>query len=135
MPTITKFFAALAGLIHVLFCLMESFFWSNPAIHGIFKVTSTADAETINVFIKNQGYYNLFLALGIFAGLALVRRNQIVGQTLVIYTSMVMIGAAIVLLFTVPAMKLGVLIQGLPPMIALAALLLGRKKEKVTAIR
>ncbi|MFK7860649.1 MAG: DUF1304 domain-containing protein [Granulosicoccus sp.] len=122
MSAIAKVFATLSGVIHVLFFLMESLFWSNPKIHGIFKVNSQADAEIIDVFIKNQGFYNLFLALGIFAGLTLLRRHQLVGITLITYVCLVMVGAAIVLLFTQPAMLNGVFIQGVPPLIALLAL-------------
>ncbi len=126
MSLVTKCFAGLAGIIHVLFFLMESLFWRNPTVLQIFTVTSPADAETIAVFIKNQGFYNLFLALGIFAGLVLVNRHQIVGTTLISYICLVMIGASIVLLFTVPAMLNGVFIQGVPPLLALLTLQFGR---------
>ncbi|MFK8083686.1 MAG: DUF1304 domain-containing protein [Granulosicoccus sp.] len=126
MSVIAKLFAGLSGVIHCLFFLMESVFWKNPAVHGVFKVGSLADAEVIDVFIKNQGFYNLFLAGGIFAGLALVSRYQTVGITLISYVCLYMAGASVVLLFTQPAMVKGVLIQGVPPLIALAALYVSR---------
>ncbi len=126
MSTATKFFAALAGVIHVLFFLMESVFWTNPTVFQIFTVANAVDADTMAVFIKNQGFYNLFLALGMFAGLALLTRSPVVARTLITYISLVMMGASIVLLFTLPAMLNGVFIQGLPPLLALLMLQFGR---------
>ena len=129
MSTITKIFAGLAGVIHVLFFLMESVFWMTPAIHGIFLVESVEVAEALNVYVKNQGYYNLFLALGMFAGIALLSRNRVAGRTLIGFVCLVMIGAALVLRFTIPDMASGPYIQGVAPLIALITLLLdsGRK--------
>lgn len=129
MPTFIKFFAGLAGTIHVLFFVMESLLWMNPKVHSRFLVEDLADAEAINVFIMNQGFYNLFLAIGIFAGLYIFRFNEIVGKTLVGYVSSVMLGAAIVLIFTVPAMVTGFLVQGLPPFIVLVYLISNRKQS------
>jgi len=51
-------------------------------------------------------------------------------QTLIGYICMVMIGAAIMLWFTVPTMLTGVVVQGLPPLIALSALLLQRTTDR-----
>ena len=121
MSNVTKIFAGIAGVIHVLFFLMESIFWLNPAIHSVFLVETVANAELLDVYVKNQGYYNLFLALGMFAGLWLTGRNKQAGQTLVIYLCLVMVGAALVLRFTIPAMTSGPYIQGVPPLIALVA--------------
>lgn len=130
MSTVTKLFAGLSGVIHVLFFLMESVFWTNPTVFRIFTVANAMDAETIEVFIKNQGFYNLFLALGIFTGLALITRYPLEARTLIMYICLVMIGASIVLLFTVPAMLNGVFIQGLPPLLALITLRFNRASKQ-----
>ena len=79
MPSFIKFFAGLAGTIHVLFFVMESILWMNPKVHSRFLVEDLADAEAINVFIMNQGFYNLFLAMGIFAGLYIWLFRKICG--------------------------------------------------------
>lgn len=126
MSAITKIFAGIAGIVHVLFFLMESVLWMNPSVHSRFLVQSIADAEVINVFIMNQGFYNLFLAIGMFVGLAIWGRNETVGKTLVGYISAVMVGAAAVLIITVPAMFTGFLIQGVAPLIAIVSLLMNR---------
>lgn len=129
MPSFIRLFAGLAGTIHVLFFVMESILWMNPKVHSRFLVEDLADAEAINVFIMNQGFYNLFLAMGIFAGLYIFRFNAIVGKTLVGYVSSVMLGAAIVLIFTVPAMVTGFVVQGLPPLIVLVYLIWNRNQS------
>ena len=123
MSIFIRLFAGLAGSIHVLFFVMESILWMNPKVHSRFLVEDLAGAEAINVFIMNQGFYNLFLALGLFTGLYLLRLNEIVGKTLIGYVCAVMVGASIVLILTVPTMVTGFIIQGLPPFIVLAYLI------------
>ena len=123
MAKIIQLFAAFAGAIHVLFYLMESIFWRNPAVHSVFQVTNQADADLMAVYVENQGYYNLFLAIGMFAGLLLLQRHPTVGKTLIGYISLFMVGAAAVLYFTIPAMITGVFVQGLLPAIVVLYLL------------
>ena len=131
MFNLARVFAGIAGIIHVLFFLMESVFWLNPSVHGIFLVETVVDAELLDVYVKNQGYYNLFLAIGMFAGLWLTGRNKAIGRSLVAYICLVMVGAAIVLRLTIPDMTTGPFIQGVAPLIALIALWLdSRAKSK-----
>ncbi len=122
MNRVVQIFAGLAGVIHVLFFVMESILWMNPDVHSVFQVQNLADAEILYVYVQNQGFYNLFLAFGTFTGLFLYNRKPEVGKAFVIYTCLFMIGAAAVLRFTIPAMSTGMFIQGGPPLIALAAL-------------
>lgn len=113
--------AAVAALVHILFFAMESLFWMTPAVRKIFRRTQ-AEAETTKIMAINQGYYNLFLALGTLAGIWLVNTAH-VSEGVAILTVCLgsMVGAAVVLFFSVgPAMLRGVLIQGLLPLIALA---------------
>jgi len=120
MPTITIIFAAIAGLIHVLFFLMESIFWMNPKVHKGFGVKNLEDAEQFKISFFNQGFYNLFLAIGIFVGIYLLHGEYlIIGKTLVVFCSASMLSASLVLLVSKPGMIRGVLIQGLSPLIAL----------------
>lgn len=135
VPTFAKVTAALSGLIHVLFFYMESINWLDPAIYEVFQVETLADAEVLDVYVKNQGFYNLFLAFGMFAGLALVAKSRVVGTTLVGYTSAVMVGAAVVLAFTLPAMVTGVVLQGVPAAITLVGLFLANRADNGTLAR
>lgn len=120
-----RIFAALAGLIHVLFFVMESLLWMNPKVHGRFKVDSLEIAEKMRVFLLNQGFYNLFLAAAVFIGLGLLgsKRWAVVGRTLVVYGCASMVAAAVVLLFSADGMWRGALIQGAPPLLALIGVL------------
>ncbi|MGL6237085.1 MAG: DUF1304 domain-containing protein [Segniliparus sp.] len=92
-----EIFAALAALLHVAIFLMESVLWSKPQIYGRFGVRSAEDADVIKPMAYNQGFYNLFLAIGIFVGLAAPRAQ---GEILVVFALSCIVGAALVLLST-----------------------------------
>lgn len=120
MPTVSIIFATIAGLIHVLFFLMESIFWMNPKVHKGFGIKSLAEAEQFKVSFFNQGFYNLFLAIGMLVGIYLLHGEYlIIGQTLVVFCSASMLAASLVLFVSKPGMLRGVFIQGLCPLIAL----------------
>lgn len=120
MPTVSIIFATIAGLIHVLFFLMESIFWMNPKVHKGFGIKSLVEAEQFKVSFFNQGFYNLFLAIGMLVGIYLLHGEYlIIGQTLVVFCSASMLAASLVLFVSKPGMLRGVLIQGLCPLIAL----------------
>ena len=55
---------------------MESLTWTQPATWKRFGVASQADAETTRPTAYNQGFYNLFLALGALVGIAAVLWGQ-----------------------------------------------------------
>jgi putative membrane protein len=72
------------------------------------------------LFAFNQGFYNLFLAIGTFAGLGLVLAGHArSGLTLVSWNCLSMVGAAIVLVTSAPQMRRGALIQGAAPLLFL----------------
>jgi putative membrane protein len=120
MPTLSIVFAAIAGLIHVLFFLMESVFWMNPKVHKGFGIKSLEEAEQFKISFFNQGFYNLFFAVGMLVGIYLLHGEYlIIGKTLVLFCSASMLAASLVLLFSKPGMLRGVFIQGLCPLIAL----------------
>ena len=60
-------FAAIAAAIHVAIFVLESVLWMRPSVRRIFGVRSDADAAAIRPMAFNQGFYNLFLALGVLA--------------------------------------------------------------------
>ena len=120
MPAISIIFAAIAGLFHVIFFLMESIFYMNPKIHQAFGVRKTEDAQTLKLTMFNQGFYNLFLATGMFVGIYLLHGEYlIIGKTLVVFCNASMLAASLVLFVSKPGMIRGVMIQGLCPLIAL----------------
>lgn len=114
--------AVLAGVLHVLFFVMESVLFSRPAVHRRFRVAAQ-DVDRVRRWAFNQGFYNLFLAVGLFAGLLLGVRSD-AGRALVVLTCGSMVGAALVLIATDRRMARAALVQGGPPVVALVATLL-----------
>ncbi len=113
--------AALAGVIHVLFFCMESLWWTRPAVYRRFRSTE-AQAQTTRSLAFNQGFYNLFLAAGIFGGFYLMESGHYrAGMILITWNCLSMLAAALVLAASSPAMLRGALIQGLPPLVFLLA--------------
>ena len=113
------FFAGLAVLMHLLFFCIESLFWLHPAVRRIFKA-SDAEARATKFLAFNQGFYNLFLALGALAGLGLRGYGHpAAGRALLILSCGSMLGAAGVLASGGRRHLRGALMQGLPPFLAL----------------
>jgi putative membrane protein len=111
-------FAFLAAALHAGFFVLETVVWGTPAANRIFRV-SAAEAKTMAVFAKNQGFYNLFLALGVVGA-------KFFGQpAIAVFCCGVMIGAAFALIATNAKMVRGALLQGGPPALALIARYLG----------
>ncbi|MGH7520595.1 MAG: DUF1304 domain-containing protein [Gemmatimonadales bacterium] len=119
MLTVMWLAAILAGVVHVLIFCMESLWWTNPKVRRRFR-QAPEQAEATKLLAFNQGFYNLFLAIGTFAGLALVLGGQPVsGLTLVRWSCLSMLGAAIVLAASAPQLRRGALIQGAAPLVFL----------------
>ena len=112
--------AAIAGLVHVLFFCLESLWWTKPAVYRRFRSTE-ADALVTRSLAFNQGFYNLFLALGALGGLVLVTTGHGgAGMILAAWSCASMLAAAVVLAASSPQMLRGAAVQGLPPLVFLA---------------
>lgn len=119
MPPMMWLAAILAGVVHVLIFCMESIWWTTPQVRERFR-QSPEQADATKLFAFNQGFYNLFLALGTFGGLALVLMGHPrAGLVLVGWNCLSMVGAAGVLAVSAPQMWRGALIQGAVPLIFL----------------
>lgn len=109
--------AIVAGIVHVLIFCMESLLWTTPQVRARFR-QSPEQADATKLFAFNQGFYNLFLALGTFAGLAAVLTGHPrVGWTLINWNCLFMLGAAVVLAASAPGMRRGAIIQGAAPLL------------------
>ncbi|MBT2567934.1 DUF1304 domain-containing protein [Arthrobacter sp. ISL-85] len=99
-------FAFLAGALHVFIFTMESLTWTRPATWKRFGVASQSDAEATRSLAYNQGFYNLFLAIGAFIGVGLVAfggagsGQDVAGWTLLFTCCGSMLLAAAILAFT-----------------------------------
>ncbi len=111
--------AILAAVVHVLIFCMESLWWTTPKVRARFR-QAPEQADATKLFAFNQGFYNLFLAIGTFAGLALILLGYPdSGLTLVSWNCLFMVGAAIVLAASAPQLRRGALIQGTAPLVFL----------------
>lgn len=112
-------FALVAALLHVYIFTMESLTWARPSTWKRFGVASQADAETTKPLAYNQGFYNLFLALGAFAGIAAVQFGQPrVGWTLVFSSCGSMFLASVVLALSGRKYLRAAATQGTTPLLA-----------------
>jgi len=121
MPLATQTFALLAAALHLLIFGAESLWFMRPAVHRRFGAATREAAEACRLFALNQGFYNLFLALGVLAGLALLRAggSVAVARTLVLFSCACMIGAGVVLLGSAGRRMLrAAVLQALFPLLA-----------------
>lgn len=119
-------FALIAALLHVYIFTMESVTWTRPATWKRFGVASQADAETTRPLAYNQGFYNLFLAVGALIGIGAVLLGQpLVGWTLVFTSCGSMLLAAAVLALTGRKYLRAAATQGTTPLLAVVLGLLG----------
>ena len=120
MSAITLVLAGLAGLLHVDFFVLETVVFRSRG-YRVFGVP-TSDVETVAFSMYNQGFYNLFLGLGVLVGVIGSWRGwDPQGSTLVVYGCLFMVGAALVLVVAKPAMARGAAIQGVLPLLALGS--------------
>jgi putative membrane protein len=116
-------FAALAAVLHVYIFLMESVQWTQPRVWRRFGVPDQATADAIKPMAYNQGFYNLFLAVGTTIGLALFWTGgagsvaDVAGRTLVLFTLGSMVAAALVLISTGSRYLRAALLQGTLPLV------------------
>lgn len=91
-------FAVLAALLHVYIWMLESLTWKRPSTWRRFGVSSQADADVLSPMAYNQGFYNLFLGLGVLIGAILILvADATIGWTLVAFGCSTMLLAAVVL--------------------------------------
>ena len=121
----TIIFASLSGVIHVYIFFLESILWGKPKTNKVFKQTSET-AEITKSFAYNQGWYNLFLAIGTIGGvvLNLMGKHTVVANTMIAYANLSMLAAAIVLITSNKELYRAALIQGLAPLLALVGMLI-----------
>jgi len=128
LPTAAIVFALLAAAIHVLFFVLESVLFRRPLAWRTFGIRTQQDAETTRDWALNQGFYNLFLAVSVVVGVLLQLSSNAAavsaGVGMVLLGTASMVGAALVLLVTKPALLRGVAVQGVAPLLAILSVLI-----------
>ena len=111
---------ALAAVLHIYIFWMESFGWRRPAVWKRFNVADQAQADSNRDLAYNQGFYNLFLAIGAIVGVVLLASGlHPAGYALVILSTGSMLAASLVLLTLGRQFAAAALTQGLAPLIGL----------------
>ena len=115
-------FAALAALVHVYIFVLESLRWTDPATRRVFGTTDETAAVT-QPLAYNQGFYNLFLAIGTAVGIGLMDHDRSAAVALIVFGTGSMLAAALVLITSDSSKLRAALVQGLLPALALLSLL------------
>ena len=126
IPLFAAIFALLAAATHIYIFLLESLWWMRPTTRKTFGIRTEEAAATLRPMAYNQGFYNLFLALGVLFGwLLTLAENPVLSQTgigMALLALASMFGAALVLVLHNGKMLRAALVQGVAPAIALLLL-------------
>jgi putative membrane protein len=117
--------AGIAALIHVYIFYLESFAWTDRKALATFGMTAE-QAEAMRPMALNQGFYNLFLAIVTGVGIVFTAAGSTaVGAALVLAGTGSMVAAALVLVISDPTKRDAALKQGLVPLLAIVAVVVG----------
>jgi putative membrane protein len=114
--TAAQIFVTLAGVFHLAVFAMESVVFRKPSTWKRFLIKSQEEAEVARPWAFNQGFYNLFLALGALGGLIAGGDK---GHTISLFACACMAGAGIVLVASDRRMARAAALQAVPPILAL----------------
>ena len=119
MKKLATALVAFVALEHILFLVLEMFFWATPTGIKIFGLTPEF-AEQSSALAANQGLYNGFLAAGLIWGL--LGKND-THQIKVFFLSCVIVAG----IFGAVTAKTSILfVQGAPALAALVLVMLTR---------
>lgn len=116
-------FVFIAALIHLFIFFLESIAWSKPSTWKRFGLKTQAEADIVKPMAFNQGFYNVFLAVGAGLGLVLLGTGLTqAGLALAIFACASMVAAALVLITSSPKLWRAGLIQGAAPLLGIVLL-------------
>jgi putative membrane protein len=123
MSVIAVAAAVVAALIHAWFFVLESLAFDRESVWRRFGLRDAADARIVRSFAYNQGFYNLFLAVGTLIGLGLVTAGDATaGRAIVLFACGSMVAAGLVLVTHDRRFLRAAALQGLPPLVAIVAI-------------
>lgn len=120
MLTVALVLAGLAALVHVYIFWLESLAFETAG-RRVFGVVA-ADVPAMKPWALNQGFYNLFLAVGTTVGIAISHTNRDAGLALVLLGVGSMLAAALVLVTSDRTKARGAVVQGVFPALCLLLL-------------
>ena len=117
--------AIVAALVHVWIFVLETLWFERPAVWRRFGITSASDVRVVRSFAFNQGFYNLFLAIGVAIGLGLwMAGSADAGRAIVAFACGSMVAAGTVLVAHNRAFVRAAALQVVPGLVALVAVAL-----------
>ncbi len=119
------FFLISAGIFHIYIFTLESISWLKPKTWKTFGLPSQEVALVIAPMAFNQGFYNLFLAIGITGGSLVAISYETIGFTLMLFAASSMVGAGLVLFISVQRSRKAALLQAIPPLIGILFISIG----------
>jgi putative membrane protein len=123
MNVITQIFVVLAGLFMVFAFALESVLFRRPQVRQVFLGHADVTPD-VYLLAFHQGFYNLFVAAGLFGGLIAYHAGQVAeGRAVTLYACAVTLGAGIMLVLSDRKRWRGAVGQAVPPLIALLAAL------------
>jgi putative membrane protein len=114
--TIAQIFVGLAGAFHLAVFVLESLLFTRPSTYRRFLVPNETEAAIAQPWAFNQGFYNLFLALGALGGLIAGGEK---GHAIALFACACMAGAGLVLVASNRKMVRSAALQAGPPIVAL----------------
>ena len=120
MLTVALVFAGLAALVHVYIFWLEALAF-DTAGRKAFGI-GVDDAAVMKPWAYNQGFYNLFLAIGTAVGAAICGANRDAAVAMVVFGVGSMLAAALVLVTSDASKARGAVVQGTFPALALLSL-------------
>ncbi len=119
MDIISKILVGIVGLEHIYILVLEMFLWTTPRTMKSFGTTPEF-ALASKTLAANQGLYNGFLAAGLFWGI--FHPDAAIGEQIQVFFLVCVLVAAVYGGLT--AKRSILVIQGLPALIALIAVLI-----------
>jgi len=115
MTAVTQVFAVVAAAFHVAAFVLESLVFRRPWAQRLMLGHTRVDPGVF-LWAFNQGFYNLFLAIGALGGLIWGGDK---GHAIALFACACMAGAGIVLLASDRRMLRAAATQAVPPILAL----------------
>jgi putative membrane protein len=116
MSSIAQVFVVIAGVFHLFVFAMESLLFRKPSTYRRFLVKDDTEMAAARPWAFNQGFYNLFLAIGALGGLIWGGDR---GHAIALFACACMAGAGVVLVASDRRMVRAAATQAVPPIVAL----------------
>ena len=116
MSVIAQIFVVIAGVFHLFVFALESLLFRKPSTYRRFLVKDDTEMAAARPWAFNQGFYNLFLAVGALGGLIWGGDK---GDAIALFACACMAGAGVVLVASDRRMARAAATQAVPPIVAL----------------